>query len=83
LAIAEQARRGLLLPEQLPGLIPLLVSALNYDEKRGAHSKGANVRDAGCYVAWALARGYEPDILRDHLQLTLASSLLIVAIYDR
>jgi len=71
------------LPDQLPGLIPLLVSALNYDEKRGAHSKGANVRDAGCYVAWALARGYEPDILREHLQLTLASSLLIVALYDR
>jgi hypothetical protein len=37
LAMAELARRGLLLPARLPTLAPLIASALHYDLRRGAH----------------------------------------------
>jgi hypothetical protein len=37
LALAELARRGLLLPHRLPHLAPLMASALQYDVRRGAH----------------------------------------------
>ena len=37
LALAELARRGLLLPARLPTLAPLIASALHYDLRRGAH----------------------------------------------
>ena len=40
LALAELARRGLLLPARLPALAPLLAAALQYDVRRGAHRSG-------------------------------------------
>lgn len=56
LALAELARRGLLLPERLPRVIPVVVESLLYDERKGAHSVGTHVRDAACYVCWSFAR---------------------------
>lgn len=50
LALAELARRGLLLPSRLDEVVPLILKALQYDERRGTHSVGAHVRDAACYV---------------------------------
>lgn len=41
-------------------VVPVIVKALAYDEKRGNFSVGAHVRDAACYVCWAFARAYEP-----------------------
>ncbi|KXZ49841.1 hypothetical protein GPECTOR_19g292 [Gonium pectorale] len=82
LALAELARRGLLLPERLPGLMPLVRAALHYDVRRGPHSIGAHVRDAAAYVCWAFARAYDPQLLEDCVTL-LASSLLTIACYDR
>ena len=35
LALAELGRHGFLLPEHLPEVVPILVKALQYDEKRG------------------------------------------------
>lgn len=35
LAVAELARRGLLLPERLGGVVPLVAKALEYDVRRG------------------------------------------------
>jgi hypothetical protein len=63
--------------------MPLLIKALHYDERRGAHSRGSNVRDAACYVSWALARAYDPHLLADHFRVALASALLITAVFDR
>jgi hypothetical protein len=40
LALAELARRGLLLPPRLPGLVPIIQKALLYDVRKGAHSIG-------------------------------------------
>lgn len=62
LALAELARRGLLLPGRLPALLPLLRQALHYDVRRGPHSVGAHVRDAAAYVCWAFARAYDPEV---------------------
>lgn len=35
LALAELARRGLLLPNRLPGVVPVVVKAILYDVRRG------------------------------------------------
>ncbi|KAG7460255.1 hypothetical protein MATL_G00219380 [Megalops atlanticus] len=82
LALAELGRRGLLLPSRLPDVVPLILKALTYDEKRGACSVGSNVRDAACYVCWAFARAYEPPELTPFVT-HIASALLITAVFDR
>lgn len=82
LALAELARRGLLLPERLPQVVPLVEQALSYDVRRGAHSIGTHVRDAACYVAWAFARAYSSAIMAPHVR-ALAQAMLRTAIFDR
>ncbi|XP_069810141.1 tubulin-specific chaperone D isoform X2 [Dendropsophus ebraccatus] len=82
LALAELGRRGLLLPSRLPDVVPVILKALVYDEKRGACSVGSNVRDAACYVCWAFARAYDPLEMKPYVNL-IASGLIIAAIFDR
>lgn len=82
LALAELGRRGLLLPSRLSDVVPLILKALVYDERRGACSLGWNVRDAACYVCWAFARAYEPKELEPYVN-QIASALVIVALFDR
>ncbi|PKK78732.1 ARM repeat-containing protein [Rhizophagus irregularis] len=82
LAIAELARRGLLLPERLSEVIPWVGKALKFDLKRGAHSIGSHVRDAACYVCWSFARAYAPDVLAPHVP-ELANYLVVVSVFDR
>lgn len=82
LALAELARRGLLLPQRLPTVVPVIVRALHYDVRRGPHSVGSHVRDAAAYVCWAFARAYSSQCMRDHL-LSIAPALLSIACYDR
>lgn len=48
----------------LCAVVPVILRALTYEEKRGACSVGSNVRDAACYVCWAFARAYEPQELK-------------------
>ncbi|CAM9179699.1 unnamed protein product [Scytosiphon promiscuus] len=82
LALAELARRGLLLPERLPRACPLVRRALAYDVRRGVSGVGAHVRDAACYVCWAFARAYSPQVLGPHLP-GLCDSMLSTALFDR
>ncbi|XP_072531302.1 tubulin-specific chaperone D [Salminus brasiliensis] len=82
LALAELGRRGLLLPSRLSDVVPVILKALTYDEKRGACSLGSNVRDAACYVCWAFARAYEPSELGPYVN-QIANALVITAIFDR
>lgn len=82
LTLAELSRRGLLLPSRLDAVFPILSKALVYDQNQGNYSVGANVRDAACYVAWAFARAYSPEILSKYVK-TLSQSLLITCIFDR
>jgi hypothetical protein len=63
LAVAELARRGLLLVHRLTEAMPLIEKALLYEVSKGSHSVGAHVRDAACYVCWACARAYRFVIL--------------------
>ncbi|XP_050236631.1 tubulin-folding cofactor D [Mercurialis annua] len=82
LALAELARRGLLLPVSLPKVVPFVVKALHYDIRRGPHSVGSHVRDAAAYVCWAFGRAYYHTDMRNVLE-QLAPHLLTVACYDR
>ncbi|KAL4336004.1 hypothetical protein GQ457_07G015330 [Hibiscus cannabinus] len=82
LALAELARRGLLLPSSLPKVVPVVIKALHYDVRRGPHSVGSHVRDAAAYVCWAFGRAYHHTDMRNVLE-QLAPHLLSVACYDR
>merc|ERR1719334_400912 len=82
LALAELGRRGLLLPSRLGQVVPLLIKALEYDERRGSFSVGSHIRDAACYVCWSFARAYEPIVLHPYVA-EIASGLLIVTVFDR
>lgn len=82
LALAELARRGLLLPVRLSEVTPLVCQALHFEQQTGQHTVGQHVRDAACYVAWAFARAYAPDVLAPYVE-DLANALIQVAVYDR
>nr|CAB3494231.1 unnamed protein product [Digitaria exilis] len=82
LALAELARRGLLLPSSFPDVIPVIIKALHYDVRRGPHSIGSHVRDAAAYVCWAFGRAYTNYDMKAVLE-QLAPHLLTVACYDR
>ncbi|KAM3740428.1 hypothetical protein ACB098_08G098000 [Castanea mollissima] len=82
LALAELARRGLLLPISLPKVVPVVVKALHYDIRRGPHSVGSHVRDAAAYVCWAFGCAYYHEDMKTILE-QLAPHLLTVACYDR
>eukprot|EP00056_Hartaetosiga_gracilis_P004161 m.72138 g.72138 ORF g.72138 m.72138 type:complete len:1268 (-) comp11728_c0_seq1:502-4305(-) len=82
LALAELARRGLLLPERLNEVMPLVYDALAYDVLNGSFSVGTHVRDAACYVCWAFARAYDPVVLQPFV-LDMATNLIITAVFDR
>ncbi|GAB1297210.1 Tubulin-specific chaperone D [Apodemus speciosus] len=66
----------------LKEFVSVILKALTYDEKRGACSVGANVRDAACYVCWAFARAYEPQELTPFVT-AISSALVIAAVFDR
>ncbi len=82
LTIAELGRRGLLLPDQLKIVVPIVLKALVFDKKLGNYSLGRNVRDSACYVCWSLARAFEPDVLQPYVN-QIAGTLLIVTVFDR
>lgn len=43
---------------------------------------GANVRDSACYITWAFARAYDPEVLQPYVE-ELSKNLLITCLYDR
>ncbi|XP_026481813.1 tubulin-specific chaperone D [Ctenocephalides felis] len=82
LALAELAKKGLLLPARLPEIVPLMLQALRYDVVQGFVSVGAHIRDAACYVAWAFARAYESAELAPFVN-SVAAALVCTAAFDR
>jgi hypothetical protein len=66
----------------LEEVFPLLQKALIFERNQGTYTVGSNVRDAACYVTWAFARAYEPDLLKPYV-LNLARTLLTVCLYDK
>jgi len=75
LSIAELGRRGLLLPDQLKIVVPIVLNALVFDKKIGNFSFGRNVRDSANYVCWSLARAFEPEVLKPYVN-QIASTLV-------
>jgi hypothetical protein len=82
LALAELARRGLLLPFRLPEAVPIVAKAIQYDVRRGSNSVGAHVRDAACYVCWAFARAYSPTVMSPYVD-QLCEGMLMASLFDR
>ncbi|KAB0802179.1 hypothetical protein PPYR_04365 [Photinus pyralis] len=82
LALAELGRRGLILPQRLPEVVPVILKALDYDEPRGYSSVGSHIRDSACYVCWSFARAYEMEVLRPFVK-DIAAALLVVTCFDR
>lgn len=76
LTLAELIRRNLLSPERLRSLYPLVHESLLYEKEEGGYSIGQAVRDAACYMTWAVARGYEDGG-------ELGIPLMIAACFDR
>lgn len=58
------------------------LQALVFEERQGRHALGANVRDAACYISWALARAFRPSDLAPYVS-RIATSLVCVALFDR
>nr|CDS28117.2 tubulin specific chaperone D [Hymenolepis microstoma] len=81
-ALAELGRRCLLLPEKLPQVIPVVLTALFYDEKSGECNFGSNVRDAACYCCWAFARAYKASDFACHVQ-EVSQKLVLSSLFDR
>ena len=43
-------------------VVPHILAGLVYDQRKGNFSIGSHIRDAACYVCWAFARAYEPQV---------------------
>ena len=82
LSLAELCRRGLLLPDRLGDVMPIISKAIHFDILRGQHSIGSPVRDAACYVCWAFARAYSPLILKPYVK-DLSNAMLLATLFDR
>lgn len=85
LSLAEVLRRGLLLPDTplFKSMVGILEAACNFDVRRGAHSVGEHVRDAACYVVWALARAYNSADIQEEFIDRIVHAILKVALFDR
>eukprot|EP01063_Lacrimia_lanifica_P017782 TRINITY_DN24785_c0_g1_i1.p1 TRINITY_DN24785_c0_g1~~TRINITY_DN24785_c0_g1_i1.p1 ORF type:complete len:1230 (+),score=482.20 TRINITY_DN24785_c0_g1_i1:64-3753(+) len=82
LALAELARRGLLLPVSFEKVVPITIRALSYEVVKGTYSVGRHVRDAGCYVCWSFARAYSPQDIAEYAN-SMSARLLATACFDR
>jgi hypothetical protein len=82
LALAELARRGLLLPARLGEVIPQVIRAIQFDLQSNHSSVGAHVRDAGCYTYWAFARAYSPEVMKPYLS-SLSKAIVLTSLFDR
>lgn len=84
LALAELARRGLILPSepQFAKTFEVISRAASFDVRRGAHSIGAHVRDAACYGVWALSRAYAKEDMAPYASI-VTNWMLPLALLDR
>lgn len=82
LATAELARRRCLPDSLLEEALDKSALALVYERRQGAASVGEHVRDAGAFIAWALARCCT-GLTADMLERKLAQPLVKAAALDR
>ncbi|EAY21333.1 Beta-tubulin cofactor D family protein [Trichomonas vaginalis G3] len=82
LTLAQFTLRGIILPSNLPRVISVVMNSLISDIPHGNHTVAESVRDAGCFICWALARSYDGPTLEPYA-LTLAQQLVNVFLFDR
>lgn len=82
LTFAEFTLRGVFLPSTMIRAMPIILNSLIYDVQLGSHSVAENVRDAGCFICWAIARTYDGSHLQD-VCIELAQQLVNVFLFDR
>eukprot|EP01134_Creolimax_fragrantissima_P000140 CFRG0140T1 len=82
LALSELAIRGVMQTTHLSHLVAVLCRCLDFDIVVGTKPVGAAVRDAACYLAWALARAYNAAHLKSYLH-DISTSLVVVMCFDR
>jgi adenosyl cobinamide kinase/adenosyl cobinamide phosphate guanylyltransferase len=82
LTLAEMARQGLILEEKLPKVIEVVGHAILFDKIKGSCAIGAQVREAACYVFWAMSRTYEDHLLAPYIA-SISINLLCTMLFDR
>lgn len=82
LAIAEMCKRGLILPNHLNRITDLLNKVLLFEVNRGGFCTGSIVRDSACYVVWALARAYTPDVMKPLVE-KMSTCLILSMLFDK
>lgn len=82
LALAEHVRHGHIPPAQYPRLLYWVLTGLTLDLRRATGSTGSSVRDAACYVLWALARVRDTASLAPYV-VPVAQRLLVTTTTDR
>ncbi|OHT03370.1 Beta-tubulin cofactor D family protein [Tritrichomonas foetus] len=82
LTFAEFTLRGVFLPSTMIRAMPIILNSLIYDVQLGSHSVAENVRDAGCFICWAIARTYDGAHLQN-VCVELAQQLVNVFLFDR
>lgn len=82
LTLAEMSRHGLILEDKLAQVIKVVDKAIVFDRIKGCTTVGAHVREAACYVCWAMARAYEDHVIAPHVN-ELNVNLLCVILFDR
>ncbi|PKI84620.1 hypothetical protein MVES1_001867 [Malassezia vespertilionis] len=82
LALAECTRRALISIDLLARTMYWTLHGLLFDLRRSANAVGNSVRDACCYVLWALARVRNTESLVPFLH-SVAQRLVVIATLDR
>lgn len=87
LSLAELIRRRLVPIRLLPSITSeILLPGLSFDTHLDGWNACSNVRDASCYILWAMARTYEMQELaeiQDFKNCLVFRHLLNAAIFDR
>ncbi|EAN32222.1 Tubulin-specific chaperone D [Theileria parva strain Muguga] len=82
LAIAEILREGLIHPHMLNKVLDTTILTLSFEVWRGKGSAGTAVRDASCFICWAIARTFTKEMLStDHVS-RISMELVNVSLFD-
>lgn len=82
LILAEMSRHGIILEEKLERVMGIVRNAIVFDKIKGSMATGAHIREAACYICWAMSRTYEDAILKPYIS-ALSANLLCDMLFDK
>lgn len=82
LTLAEMSRHGLIPETKLDRVTKVVRDAIVYEKLKGSMATGAHIREAACYICWAISRTYDDQLLSPFLS-TISINLLCVMLFDR